>query len=322
MEGFILIAVTLLLALGAGALFIWTLDRGSSAGVIAATGIVAAISVLMLIGAFFVHPISAGYVGVVTSFGKVQPETLKPGINLVVPIVNSVTDVDTRVRGIPFGQDPNARFGAASREYQDVWMAGTLNVHVDQNKAVDLFQNVGLDYDQKLVVPFFATAIKEVVPQYAIGDVLAKREEIRQKAVEKLSAKLAPYGIVVDDIAIANIDFSDQYKAAIEAKQVAEQQVQTEQQILAQKKIQAEQAKATAQGQADARVISAKGNAEAALIEADAQAKVNRQIAQSITPELIQYNLVNKLSPSISTVILPDGQNFILDPKALSRGAQ
>lgn len=267
---------------------------------------VAALAALFL-GALSLHPVDAGQVGVVTSFGKVQPETLKPGLNFLPPLVNSVTNVDTRVHGIGFGSnDPAQRFGAASKEYQDVFMTGTLNVHIDQNKAVDLYQNVGLDYDQKLVVPFFSTVIKEIVPQYNIGDILSKREEIRKRTVEALSAKLNPYGIIVDDVAISNIDFSDQYKQAIEAKQVAEQQVQTESQILAQKRIQADQVRTSAQGQADAVIIAAK-----------AQAEANRLLEQSLSPELLQYTLINKLGPTIQTMLLPSGQNFILDPSSL-----
>jgi regulator of protease activity HflC (stomatin/prohibitin superfamily) len=275
-------------------------------------GCAGVVGIIVVLGALLsFHPVDAGFVGVVTSFGKVQQDTLKPGSNFLMPFVYSVTNVDTRVHGIPFGQDPNQRFGAASREYQDVFLQGTLNIHVDQNAAVDLYQKVGLDYDQKLVIPFFSTAIKEVVPQYNIGDILAKREEIRRLTVEKLQAKLQPYGIVVDDVAIANIDFSDQYKQAIEAKQVAEQQVQTESQILAQKKIQADQVRVAAQGQADAAVIAAKGQAEA-----------NRVLQASLTPALIQYTLVQKLAPTIQTMLLPSGQNFILDPSTLLPKAQ
>ena len=302
--GGLLIGVIAIAALIIG----WATAFAPSSTGISFTGriVAAVIGSVLFLGVMCLYPIPAGYVGVVTNFGKVQADTLKPGLNLVVPILNSVTDVDTRVHGITFGTDPNARFGAASIEYQDVFLTGTLNIHVDQNKAVDLYQNVGLDYDQKLVFPFFSTAIKEVVPQYRIGDILAKREEIRHKAVEKLQVKLASYGIIVDDVAIANIDFSDQYKAAIEAKQVAEQQVATESQILAQKKIQADQARASAQGTADAAVISAKGQAEA-----------NRLLQLSLSDELIRYTMIQKLAPTIQTMILPEGQSFILDPKAL-----
>lgn len=256
---------------------------------------------LIAYAGFSFHQIEAGYVGVVTSFGQVRTDTLKPGLNFLPAIVNNVTSVETRVRGIPF-----ENLGAASKEYQDVILTGTLNIHIDQNAVVVLYQNVGLDYDNKIVIPFFANAIKEVVPQYAIGEVLDNREEIRKQAVVKLAEKLLPYGLVVDDVAISNIDFSQQYKQAIEEKQVQEQRVAIERNILEQKRIQADQARAEAQGRADASVITAQGQAEA-----------NKLLQLSLTPELIQYTLIQKLSPTITTIILPDGQNFILDPKSL-----
>jgi regulator of protease activity HflC (stomatin/prohibitin superfamily) len=260
--------------------------------------------VVGVLGLLSFHPIDAGHVGVVTSFGKVQEDTLKPGLNILLPLVNSVTDVDTRVQAIPFDKDHGG--SAASKEYQDVFVSGVVNIHVDQTAAVFLFQNVGLDYSDKLVIPFFANSIKEVIPQYNVGDVLSNREVIRTQTVAKLSAKLKPYGIIVDDVAISNIDFSDQYKQAIEAKQVAEQQVQTELQILAQAKIKADQVRASAQGLADAVVIAA-----------TAQSQANALLQKSLSPELIQYTLIQKLAPTIQTMILPSGQQFILDPKAL-----
>lgn len=275
-------------------------DKG--AGSLASTAVLFVASIGFLIGTFFVVSIDAGHVGVVTSFGKVQSETLKPGLNFLTPFVNNVTDVDTRVQGIGF-----ENLAAASREYQDVILSGTLNVHIDQNNVVNLYQNVGLDYADKLVKPFFANLVKEVVPKYSVGEVLAHREDIRKEAVQKLADKLAPYGIVVDDVAIANIDFSEQYKAAIEAKQVAEQQVLTEKQVLEQAKIKADQVRTSAQGQADA-----------VLIAAEAQSKANDLLQLSLTPELIQYTLIQKLGPDIKVILMPTGQQFILDPSVLA----
>lgn len=287
--------------------FLSLLLRGEAGQAATEFGLGCGVVVLVLLGVLGIlsfHPIDAGHVGVVTSFGKVQSDTLKPGSNLLFPIVYGVTDVDTRVRGLDFKGDN--RLAAASKEYQDVLVEGTLNIHVDPNAAVQLYQNVGLDYDSKLVAPFLANSLKEVTVQYAIGDVLANRQQIREKTVTILSAKLAPYGIVVDDFAMSNIDFSEQYKQAIEAKQVAEQGVLTQQQLLAQEKIKADQVRTVAQGAADAVVIAAK-----------AQAQANDLLQQSLSPELIQYTLIQKLAPTIQTLILPSGQNFILDPNAL-----
>jgi regulator of protease activity HflC (stomatin/prohibitin superfamily) len=248
--------------------------------------------------------VPAGNVGVVTNFGQVQTVTLEPGLHIITPIVQHVTNVDTRVQPHQFQE-----IDAASKELQTVKLTGTMNYHVDGQYASDLFQRVGTDFASKVIDPAFNDFMKTVVPDYSVNDILAKRDEIRNLAKTALSANLAQYHIIVDDIYLANIAFSDSFQAAIEAKQVAQQQVQTEQQVLAQKQIQAQQVVVAAQGQADANVATAQG-----------QAKANDLLTKSLTPELIQYTLITKLAPTIQTMILPSGQNFILDPNALIKG--
>ena len=123
---------------------------------------------------------------------------------------------------------------------------------------------------------------------------------------QQLAANLAQYHIVVDDIYIANIAFSDAFQQAIEAKQVAQQQVQTEQQILAQKQIQAQQAVAAAKGQADATVTLAEG-----------QAKANGLLSASLTDQILQYQYIQKLTDKITVMLLPSGNQTIFDLKSL-----
>lgn len=200
--------------------------------------------IIMIIG--FAGPfveVPAGNVGVVTNFGSVQEVTLVPGLHLVVPIYQRVTNVDTRVQPHDFQE-----IDAASRELQTVKLTGTMNYHIDGQFASDLFQRVGTDFASKIIDPAFNDFIKTVVPNYSVNDILAKRDEIRSFAKEQLGANLAQYHIIVDDIYIANIAFSEGFQQAIEDKQVAQQQVQTEQQILAQREIQAQQAVAQAKG--------------------------------------------------------------------------
>jgi regulator of protease activity HflC (stomatin/prohibitin superfamily) len=181
--------------------------------------------------------------------------------------------VDTRVLPHSFKE-----IDAASQELQSVKLTGTMNYHLEAARAHELYQTVGLDFANKVIDPAFNDFIKEVVPQYPVTEILTKREEIRLKAKEKLSVNLARYGIVVDDIYIANIAFSDEYQAAIEKKQTAQQNVETEQQILRQKQIQADQA-----------VVEAKGKADAAVATAEGEAKANVARTASITPQLIEY---------------------------------
>ena len=245
--------------------------------------------------------VPAGNIGVITAFGKVDPETLPPGLHFRTPFVNSVHLMNTRVQPHAFKE-----IEAASSEYQAVTLTGVMNFHIDGLYAADLYQRVGEGFAEKILDPAFNDYIKTVVPNYRIGEILAKRDEIRQRAKADLQANLAQYHVIVDDIYIANIGFSPEYSAAIEAKQVAQQQVETERQVLAQREIQAQQVAIQAQGAAQVLIETAKGQAEA-----------NDLVTKSLTPELIQYTLIQKLGPDIKVLILPAGQQFILDPKGL-----
>ncbi len=245
--------------------------------------------------------VPAGNVGVVTNFGSVQTGTLEPGLHIVMPIVQHVATIDTRVQPHQFQE-----IDAASAEYQTVKLTGVMNYHVDGQFASDLYQRVGTDFASKVIDPAFNDFIKTVVPAYKVDAILGARDEIRAKAKEALAANLAQYHIIVDDIYIANIAFSDAFQQAIEAKQVAQQQVQTEQQILAQKKIQAEQAVAQAQGQADSTVALANG-----------QAQANKVLAASLSDQILQYQYIQKLTDKIQVMLLPTGTNSIFDLKEL-----
>jgi regulator of protease activity HflC (stomatin/prohibitin superfamily) len=257
------------------------------------------VMIIGLSGPFVEVP--AGNVGVVTNFGQVQVVTLEPGLHVVVPIVQHVTNVETRVQPHQFQE-----IDAASKELQTVKLTVTKNYHIDGQYASDLFQRVGTDFAAKIIDPAFNDFIKTVVPDYSVNDILAKRDEIRSFAKTQLAANLAQSHIIVDDIYIANIAFSDAFQQAIEDKQVAQQQVQTEQQILAQKKIQAEQAVAAAQGQADANVTLANG-----------QAKANQLLAASLSDQILQYQYIQKLTDKITVMLLPSGNQTIFDLKSL-----
>lgn len=245
--------------------------------------------------------IPAGYVGVVTNFGRVEERTLPSGLQIVLPVVESVVEVDTRVQPHEFKD-----IDAASSEYQQVTASGKLNYHIDPKYAYVVYREVGLDFADKVIDPALNDYIKETMPQYSITEILPKREEIRAHAKDAMNANLLRYHIVVDDIYLANLGFSPEYEKAIEQKQVASQQVQTEQQVLSQKKIQAQQKVAEAQGDADAKVATAKGEAQA-----------NQLLTQSLSPELIQYIAVQKLSDKINIALLPSSNGLILDVNTL-----
>jgi regulator of protease activity HflC (stomatin/prohibitin superfamily) len=241
-------------------------------------------------GSFALVP--AGHRGVVLWWGSVEKRIMGEGLNFKVPIAERVIKVDVKVQPHPFKE-----IDASSKEYQMVKMTGMMNFHIDPAYVNDLYQKVGLDFADKVIDPAFNDFVKEVVPTYPIGEILPKREEIRKRAMGKLGENLARYHIIVDDIYFANIRFSPAYEQAIEAKQVAQQQVETQRQVLAQREIEAQQ-----------KVASAKGEAESIQVVAQGQAKANDALSRSISPILVQYKSIEKWNgvlPGVTGGVVP-----------------
>ena len=241
-------------------------------------------------GTFVIIP--AGHRGVVLLWGSVEKRIMGEGLNFKIPIAESVIKVDVKVQPHPFKE-----IDASSREYQMVKMTGMMNFHIDPAYVNDLYQKVGLDFADKVIDPAFNDFVKEVVPTYPIGEILPKREEIRKRAMTKLGDNLSRYHIIVDDIYFANIRFSSGYEGAVEAKQVAQQQVETQKQVLAQREIEAQQ-----------KVATAKGEAESILVVAQGQAKANDALSRSVSPILVQYKGVEKwngILPQVSGGAVP-----------------
>jgi regulator of protease activity HflC (stomatin/prohibitin superfamily) len=246
--------------------------------------------VIIFWGTFVIVP--AGHRGVVLWWGSVEKRIMGEGLNFKVPIAEAVIKVDVKVQPHPFKE-----IDAASKEYQIVKLTGMMNFHIDPSFVNELYQKVGLDFANKVIDPAFNDFVKEVVPIYQITEILPKREEIRKRAMGKLGDNLARYHIVVDDIYFANIRFSPEYERAIEAKQVAQQQVETQRQVLAQREIEAQQ-----------KVATAKGEAESIQVVAQGQAKANEAIARSISPILVQYKSIEKwngILPQVSGQAMP-----------------
>lgn len=255
-------------------------------------GIIVVLVVILIVAWSTFVIVPAGHRGVVLWWGSVEKRIMGEGLNFIVPLAERVIKVDVKVQPHPFRQ-----IDASSKEYQNVKMTGMMNFHIDPAFVNDLYQKVGLDFADKVIDPAFNDFVKEVVPTYPIGEILPKREEIRKRAMTKLGENLERYHIIVDDIYFADIRFSTGYEGAIEAKQVAQQQVETQRQVLAQREIEAQQ-----------KVATAKGEAESILVVAQGQAKANDALSKSITPILVQYKGIEKWTgvlPQVSGGAVP-----------------
>lgn len=245
------------------------------------------------------HQIPTGNTGIVYEFGAIRGQ-VPEGLQFVAPW-RSVRIANIQVQGHKFD-----KLNAFSQETQDVFVQATLNIRVSPNAIQKLYRTVGPNYFDVVVAPRVAQNFKDETVKYKSVDIAPHREDIRQAVRQQLEGELSPYSIEVVDLLLDNIDFPQGFKDAIEAKQVATQKALEEEQKVLVVRHQAEQA-----------VEKARGEGGAILAVAEKQAEANRKLSESLSSELIQYTMVQKLSDKIEVMLLPTGQNFILSPDLL-----
>lgn len=200
---------------------------------------------LILLISMTVFTVPAGSVGVITRFSAVN-RVAYPGVNFKIPFAEGVHRIDIRV------QKDEVTATAASLNMQDVNSIIAVNYHVDGRKATNLYQEIGKNYKEVVISPAIQEAYKATTARYTAEQLLQRRAEVSKSTEEELQKRLVDSYIIVDAVSIIDSQFSDEYSAAIEAKQVAEQAVQTSKLELERSKVEAEKKVVEAQAQADA----------------------------------------------------------------------
>jgi len=131
---------------------------------------------------------------------------------------------------------------------------------------------------------------------------------------EEMADAMANNGLILSDFVLRNITFTTEYAASIEQKQIAEQLAQQAEYIVEQRRQEAEQARQVAEGTKDAAILAAQGRAESQVIEAKAEAQALQLIADVLAknPELLNYRYIEKLSPGIEVMLVPNDNPYIL----------
>lgn len=257
-------------------------------------GVLAVILVILSCASY----VPTGYTGIVTTFGKVHEETLDAGINFHAPWDNVIT-MDNREQRTAFNLE------AFSKDIQQVGVQGSINYNIDKSTAMNLYKDVGTGYADVLISPRIQEDVKIVIAKYTAENLIENRQSVADSIDELLKSELAPKGINVISLAIENIDFTDAFESAVEAKQVATQEKQKAKTQQEQQTMEAEQKaerdRIAAQAAADVAKIEADADAYAVKVQADAQAEANKKINASLTEELINYNKVNRWDGKLPT---------------------
>lgn len=246
-----------------------------------------AVAAVIIIATSCTASVPTGYTGIVTTFGRVEEKTMEAGLHLKSPF-QKIINMDNREQKTPFNTE------AFSSDIQQVDITGSINYAINKSTAMTLFKEVGTDYFNKLVSPRMLEITKGVFSKYTAENLVANRQHLSEQIRDNLSAELTPYGINVISVNIENIDFTDAFTDAVEAKQVAAQrklQAEIEQaQMTMETQQAAERQRINAEADAAVAKINAEADAYATKIRSEAEAEANKKIADSLTADLISFN--------------------------------
>ncbi len=235
-------------------------------------GIAALIIVAVLAFGCFTQ-VPTGHTGVLTTFGRVSDYTLDSGIHLKAPW-QKVIKMDNRI------QRATETLSCFSSDIQEVIMVYTLNYQISSKDAMTIYRTIGSDYYNKIIVPTVQEAVKVCTAKYTAEALVSERTALAAAIENSLSEKLNGYNIMVNSTAIENMDFTDAFTNAVEAKQVAQQnklKAETE----------AQQKVIEAKADADVKQIEADAEAYQLVKKAEAEAEAYRMISESLTDKVI-----------------------------------
>jgi len=285
------------------------------------TAVIAILSTFIAAGMVFIEPQERGVVISAISPKGYREEALEPGLQWILPFAERVVTYPISrqtytmsiapIEGQISGDDSIA---ARTSDGQEIYVDASIIFQIDPTQIINVHIRWQDRYTNELVRAQARGIIRDAVSQYGVEEVYSTRRlDMTNQVRDQMEVKLGENGLLLVDFVLRNITFSPEYAASIEQKQIAEQTAQQAVFVVEQKRQEAEQARQVAQGRADAAVIDARGIAEARIIEAEAEAQALAVISAIIrdNPDMLTYQYITKLSPSIQTMLLPSNSPFI-----------
>ena len=314
MLGYVIAFVIGLLAMG---YFFAVKNRtgsGSLGAILKNSGRLILVGMIVLIIIFFVAQsitiIEAGTVGVVKRLGAVKAD-LAPGLHFILPFIDEVVLFPTvkktyEATEIPQSSQadyPDVIITALTADGQQIRVGITARFMIQSGKAAWILQNLGSerDYVEKVVKTEIRGSGRRVPTRFAAYDLYTKKSyEAQQALFDEIAPKFERNGLILDELVLRNVTFTEEYARTLEEKQIALEKITTEKNKLEQVKIQKEQ-----------KIVAAEGDAKSIEI---------RQAALTKNPTIIQWEFVQKLAPNIQWGVLPQNVVPMLNMQDMSGG--
>ncbi len=240
--------------------------------------------------------ITEGERGILSTNGKYEDQALMPGLHFLIPFIQKVYIVDTKVRIINYA-DKIERASTAGdgivlkpaitvldKRGLPVTIELTVQYRLNAQLAAQTISNWGFSWEDKIIDPVARDVVRNVIGQYDAETLPIMRNAIALKIEAGIRSsvdrqKNGPADL--ESIQLREIGLPQKVKDQIERVQVAKQEVEKAQQDV-------ERAKQ----EAFKKETEAQGTANALTIEATAQAKANHLVAQSLTPGLLKLEQI------------------------------
>ena len=239
--------------------------------------IIVGIIVISIIAVSSIRVVDAGNRGILVQFGNVDTDvSLDEGLHFVVPFRDNVVQMEVRTQKIVESAT------SASKDLQDVSTQVALNYHVNPDRAQVLYQQLGPDYANRVIVPAIQESVKQVTARFNAEELITNRETVKNQIEEQIKARLAPYNVVVDALSITEFAFSQQFTTAVESKVEAQQRALQAQNELRRIQIEAQQNEAKAIGEQKANIARAEGIKQSNVLQAEGEAQAITIIDQQL----------------------------------------
>lgn len=274
----------------------------------------------------FIEPQEVGVVISVPSRDGYREQPMRSGLHWIVPLAERVVLYPIYWQTYTMSTEPyegtkvgNDAIAARSSDGQAVYLDSSIIFRIDPNEAIRIHIDFQDRYINDFIRPVLRGVIRSEVSQFTADEInSSKRKNLESNLEEQLREEFSAKGFVLDQFLLRNIAFSDQYAAAVESKQVAEQ-------ARTQKEYEAEQMRKLAEGVRDKLQIEAAGQAEAIrekgqadadviLLRAQAEAEALRLIAEALKDDknLLLYRYIDKLGPGVRVMLVPNDNPYLL----------
>lgn len=268
----------------------------------------------LIIGIFMcTEKIPAGYVGVVYNMnGGIEDDVLTQGFKIVAPtkkvtLYSIALEQSYMTKGEQGDSPDDESFEIPTKEGAALEVDVAFSYSYELSEVPQTFtrfrgQN-GKEILKSFIKPKMQAWIKEITPTFSmISIVSTQRCEVNKTLTEQLQNRFRPYGIVIDNIALADVRPDAETDEAIRKKIKAQEDLETAKVNAEKDKVEANRDKEVAEINAEKAKIEAQGKADARKIEAESEAAANKMISDSLSEKLIENKKIEKWNGDVPTV--------------------